>query len=295
MEKLRRLFLTSNADIVLVENCTLPYISLPTDKLGEGYCHIDIFYVQHGIAELIFNRAGSKKIQNGEFILFNKRINDCFILADLTDADVLHARITVFGLYHDFLMSQVEEGRLQIFSKENSCLLPIIHEIVKLLPTLKKEASQSQLCIGNIIALFFAQIFLFYTHALFQNHGANHQFSTLMLDIIKEPGGPWQVKDMADKYNMNINLFIREFKRVSGFTPFNFLKKVRLNKARQLIENTDIPISVIAEDCGYNSHASFTFYIKKEFGVSPIKMRKKHKIKYDSIYRDIVNDIIKDK
>ncbi|EBQ3339986.1 helix-turn-helix transcriptional regulator [Salmonella enterica] len=57
------------------------------------------------------------------------------------------------------------------------------------------------------------------------------------------------------------------------------LKKIRLNRAKQLLENTTIPISIIASECGYNSHASFTTYIKKEFGLTPVNLRKMSKQK----------------
>lgn len=42
-------------------------------------------------------------------------------------------------------------------------------------------------------------------------------------------------------------------------------------------------MSVIARQCGYNSHASFTFYIKQEFGLPPLKIRKNAQLKYDII------------
>ncbi|EJS1077040.1 helix-turn-helix transcriptional regulator, partial [Salmonella enterica] len=109
------------------------------------------------------------------------------------------------------------------------------------------------------IAVFFIQLFItqnFGFQILIQEEKNN--ISQCMLDMVKKPGYHWKIKTMAMQHNMGVNLFINEFRKVSGDTPFNFLKKIRLNRAKQLLENTTIPISIIASECGYNSHASFT-------------------------------------
>ncbi|EBM3802920.1 hypothetical protein FXQ12_21935 [Salmonella enterica] len=41
-----------------------------------------------------------------------------------------------------------------------------------------------------------------------------------------------------------------------------------------MLEKTDTLVSVIACECGYNSHASFAHYIKKEFGITSVNIRK---------------------
>ncbi|HFV9934824.1 TPA: helix-turn-helix domain-containing protein, partial [Salmonella enterica subsp. enterica serovar Bovismorbificans] len=144
---------------------------------------------------------------------------------------------------------------------------------------MKKVKSGTVLSLESPVVLFFVHLYLnkiVDSSLPFNNSG--HQLSKLMLEIIKNPGYSWHVKDMAKEYCMSTNFFISEFRKISGFTPFNFLKRTRLNKGKQLLEHTDAPVSFIARQCGYNSHASFTFYMKKEFGLPPFRIRENAKI-----------------
>lgn len=274
MEKLRRAFLASNASIELIERCSLPYIYYPVAKLSGSESCVDVFYILDGSVELMFNNSSLKELSSGEFILLNRRKNDYFILSGHSDSVILHAKILPSGLYQDLVMCQSYYEHLQFLRKERSDILPAAAEMMKLMFSLHNRRDKMNSFMEIPIALFFIQLYLTENFpSPFTSHDLGHPFSGLMIDIIKRPGYPWRVKDMAKEYNMNTNLFIKEFRRVSGFTPFIFLKKIRLNRGKKLLINTEMPVSIIASECGYNSHASFAFYVKKEFGMSPVKIR----------------------
>lgn len=284
MGKLRQVFLFSNPDIEFIEYCLLPYINLPdSHSLFPDGC-IDVFYIQNGKVELMFNTLPSKELSSGEFIFLSRQCTDYFIVSGGRDAVIIHARIILHGLYKDLLLHHGLYNRLHILNRNNSDALPAASEMIKLLLNMKRVQSGAVLFLEPPVTLFFVHLYLNEIAGLllpFNNY--DQRFSKLMLEIIKNPDYPWHVKDMAREHCMSTNFFISEFRKTSGFTPFNFLKKIRLNKGRQLLENTDIPVSVIARQCGYNSHASFTFYIKQEFGFPPLKIRKNAQLKYDII------------
>lgn len=282
MEELRQVFLFTNLDIEFIEYCPLPYINSPDYHSLRQNCCVDVFYILNGTAELMFNTPPSRTLSSGEFIFLNRKCTDYFIVSGDGDAVILHARIIPHGLYKDLLLHHGLYNRLYVLNENNSDILPAASEMIKLLLNLKKVKSGATLFLEPPITLFFIHLYLNEISGSllpFNNHG--QQFSKLILEIIKNPDYPWHVKDMAREHCMSTNFFISEFRKVSGFTPFNFLKKNRLNKGRLLLEKTDIPVSVIARQCGYNSHASFSFYIKQEFGLPPLKIRKNAQSKYD--------------
>ena len=51
--------------------------------------------------------------------------------------------------------------------------------------------------------------------------------------------------------------FKKMFKKQFGYTPKAYQTKLRMQKARSLIINTDMPIAIIAERCGYQNHSAF--------------------------------------
>ena len=64
------------------------------------------------------------------------------------------------------------------------------------------------------------------------------------------------------------------FKEAVGESPITYLIRIRLSKACELLENSDIPIKDIAEQVGYPDAYYFSKLFKKYFGVSPAHYRR---------------------
>lgn len=69
--------------------------------------------------------------------------------------------------------------------------------------------------------------------------------------------------------------FLRVFREVFGQTPHQYLTKVRLDKARQLVKRTDRSISEICLDVGFESLSSFSALYRRNFQLSPQQDRQK--------------------
>ncbi len=68
--------------------------------------------------------------------------------------------------------------------------------------------------------------------------------------------------------------FFRLFKKDTGQTPFNYLKKCRLEEAQKLLLSTNLTVSEIAGHVGWNDTFHFSRIFKKNIGVSPLNYRK---------------------
>lgn len=81
------------------------------------------------------------------------------------------------------------------------------------------------------------------------------------------------VEELAHIVFLHPNYFIRFFKKHIGCSPIGYINKVRLEKTKSLLESTDLTVSEIAVNTGYNdiSHYSKTF--KKHIGFSPMEYR----------------------
>ncbi|MDF2485515.1 MAG: transcriptional regulator, AraC family [Herbinix sp.] len=66
----------------------------------------------------------------------------------------------------------------------------------------------------------------------------------------------------------------RIFKEVTGKTPFDYLRALRLTKAALLLRDKETKIIDVALDFVFDSHEGFTRAFSKEFGVSPHKYSK---------------------
>ena len=62
--------------------------------------------------------------------------------------------------------------------------------------------------------------------------------------------------------------FIRQFKKLTGTTPMNYITAKRMYYAWSKLANTNMPISEIMERIGYSDHALFSRTFKKYYKAS---------------------------
>ena len=82
-------------------------------------------------------------------------------------------------------------------------------------------------------------------------------------------GEPMDVDTMAKAANMSVSAFHQHFKKVTSFAPLQYVKSIRLHKARELMVEEGLNVNLVSEKVGYNSIPQFSREFKKFFGVNP--------------------------
>lgn len=77
------------------------------------------------------------------------------------------------------------------------------------------------------------------------------------------------VQELASEANMSVSAFHQAFRTVTLESPLQYLKKVRLNKAKDLIQLEGKRVSDAARTVGYVSSSQFSREFKRLFNVSP--------------------------
>ncbi len=91
--------------------------------------------------------------------------------------------------------------------------------------------------------------------------------------IAERLGEELTVEAVAEHINMSKSHFSRIFKQQTGFSPYEFILASRLNKAKDYLQKTDLTVSQIAFEVGFNSSANFIYFFKQNTGLSPNKFR----------------------
>ena len=68
----------------------------------------------------------------------------------------------------------------------------------------------------------------------------------------------------------------RKFKAVSGIGINQYITYVRISNAEQFLRDSDLSVTEIAEQCGFNGSNYFSAVFKKIKGVPPLKYRQHH-------------------
>lgn len=87
--------------------------------------------------------------------------------------------------------------------------------------------------------------------------------------IHENPGGHWTLESAAREASMSRSGFARRFKEVLETNFFDYLTRLRMRNARQLLGTTNLPVADIGEKVGYQSDLSFVKAFKKLHGKTP--------------------------
>ncbi len=97
---------------------------------------------------------------------------------------------------------------------------------------------------------------------------------TVMDYIANKYSEPIRIKEIADACGLERSYLSKVFKYGTGQTPQEYLLQFRMNKAKQLLKNTDLSVQHVSYSVGYNDPFSFSKLFKREMGMSPTQWRK---------------------
>ena len=81
------------------------------------------------------------------------------------------------------------------------------------------------------------------------------------------------VTEVAKTVHLSYPHFNRLFVKQLGITPIGYIHQLRLDKAKELLYTTDLPIKAVAVECGFRDIYYFSNFFKSTTGLSPKQYR----------------------
>lgn len=82
------------------------------------------------------------------------------------------------------------------------------------------------------------------------------------------------IDDLSGRMHIHPNYFIRLFKNRMGTTPLNYINRLKMERAKSLLENTNLPVSEIMLQIGFEDLSTFSNFFKHYSGYNPKVFRK---------------------
>jgi AraC family transcriptional regulator len=82
------------------------------------------------------------------------------------------------------------------------------------------------------------------------------------------------LNDLAKNINISPFHFIRLFKQTIGISPYQFMLQLKIERAKQLIQQSEFSLTSIAYQLGFMDQAHFCNAFKKATGVTPLQYKK---------------------
>jgi AraC-like DNA-binding protein len=158
---------------------------------------------------------------------------------------------------NDFLIQKYIEGLLFYFNNPS-----LVNEDILVLKLKEIIILLSQTRNAEAIQIILSQLFSPATYTFKQIIEA-HLFSQLTIE------------ELAQRNNLSVSSFKREFTKLYNDTPANYIKNKKLEKAAELLLVSGERITDIAFQCGFNDLANFTKSFSDKYNTTPTNYRLK--------------------
>ncbi len=128
--------------------------------------------------------------------------------------------------------------------------------------------------IANVIQGF---AYALHRHNTFEDQEAAQQIQKAKVIMMERFGQGISPTDVADNINMGYSKFRRLFKEYTGYAPLQYIQELRLQQSKELLLSTNLSLTEIADEVGYDNADYFSTAFKKKNRITPTAYRKKKK------------------
>lgn len=176
------------------------------------------------------------------------------------------------GISHDVHFKKLTDNDLMIAM--NHELFPILSDI----ETIEKQGVSRKIFLEAKVLEILAIQIENYKNLNKQNISLKNPKNIKKLFLLKEflknnLDKNFSIHQLSMQFGLNENELKFEFKRVFGFTINQFFISEKMNKAKELLQSTELPIYQIAEDVGYKNATHFSAAFKRFYNKTPKSCR----------------------
>ncbi len=163
-----------------------------------------------------------------------------------------------------------KKNSLAIFSDK---LTEDIEDITLRLLKILKSKEESEILGSSILKEIFYRIAVgenaHFLHKMFLNTNNEAKIVRALKTIHDDVNVQLDIPSLARWEDMSVSSFHTHFKKVTSHTPLQYIKKIKLNRAKDLIAKHRYQVNDAASELGYDSASKFSRDFKSYFGYPP--------------------------
>ncbi|MBE1585380.1 AraC family transcriptional regulator [Nonomuraea angiospora] len=97
--------------------------------------------------------------------------------------------------------------------------------------------------------------------------------SPVLRSLLSEAYRPVSVEDHAGRLGMSVTAFRNAVRRAAGCGPKEYVLRLRLNRAKELLVSTELPVAAIGRRVGYDDAGYFSRLFTRRTGIAPSRFR----------------------
>lgn len=264
----------------------------PAAKTGQGSSFVKINYCLRGARHLHYADGREDCQSSGEAAVSVCSGCDyaCFHCLPYEGIEFI-IDLSRLSSLPDYILSLFSEGsdalRTRFLSEKQSIVISerpaAERKMAETLWNLYKDASPDEdAALAQIRTLSIHLIATFQSNSTPGKHRKSTRLNSLQQKIAEETeaaltadlSNPVSIRELSARFKTSETSLKTYFSFVYGCGISDYLKEKRLEKAKELLETTSLPISEIAARVGYQSQSKFSAFFKKQTGNTPLNYRR---------------------
>ncbi len=243
----------------------------------------EVYFVLYGEV-LFFTAENTYTVHKGDLILIP--VNTIH-KTSTTSPNNTYSRIVLNFSGNFFrILTEAESAKILRFFGEDLKVISIpsyeFSYLEKQFNLMVDEFNENNKVATPMLQLLLAQV-LIYSNK-FHTQNANHNLSRINDTVVKiqqyivsNYANELTLASISAEFFLSQSYLSRLFKKNTGLNIMEYINSIRMLKARDLLENTDLLISDICMRVGFNTTIHFTRIFKQTLGTTPSKYRKHYK------------------
>ncbi len=165
------------------------------------------------------------------------------------------------------IIDAVNRSAFFIKVEENPIFVTLIRAIFE---EMQNKNAYYRECVGGLAYTLLYEIARFNGRGNVQSCGKNNS-----LQLERNYPNNFKIADLANECHMSETHFRRVFQEKMNMTPVEYVNFVRIKKACELIDKTDISMEDVAEKVGFITPSTFNRNFRRIIGTSPYQWKKR--------------------
>lgn len=261
-------------------------------KMQNSNPYIEMYFSLAGTRHMFFTQSNTRcSIASGHQNLFYIPDTEFYVEPQANDEENITLQIQFTEAYFKRLMpvdaplfsaftNNINNGRFAILNPADLAITPKMYDVLNNIVHCEKEGIIKQLYIeANVLKLLQLQFEQYEVAtqkkecSFVKDYDIDKLFQAKKL-LEENITSPYSLIELAHKTGLNDFKLKKGFKELFGNTVFGYLHEIRMQKAREMLFDTNVSIAEVSEYCGYSYIQSFIKAFKLKYGMTPEKFRK---------------------